>query len=120
MIVRLALAILLVSPLARAAEDTVTLNFVNADIDAVVKAVAEITGRNFVIDPRVKGTVNIVSARPCPEKPGLPDASFRAAAAGLRRRRKRRHRQDRARGRRQATGGIRVGRARWAPAATGS
>src|SRR5438105_5679855 len=27
--------------------DTVTLNFVNADIDAVVKAVAEITGRNF-------------------------------------------------------------------------
>jgi general secretion pathway protein D len=44
--------------------DTVTLNFVNADIDAVVKAVAEITGRNFLVDPRVKGTVNIVSARP--------------------------------------------------------
>jgi len=67
MIVRLALAILLVSPLAHAAEDTVTLNFVNADIDAVVKAVAEITGRNFVIDPRVKGTVNIISARPVPK-----------------------------------------------------
>ena len=44
--------------------DTVTLNFVNADIDAVVKAVGEITGRNFLVDPRVKGTVNIVSARP--------------------------------------------------------
>jgi general secretion pathway protein D len=44
--------------------DMVTLNFVNADIDAVVKAVGEITGRNFVVDPRVKGTVNIVSARP--------------------------------------------------------
>jgi len=44
--------------------DTVTLNFVNADIDSVVKAVAEITGRNFLVDPRVKGTVNIVSARP--------------------------------------------------------
>jgi len=52
-------------PAARAQEsDTVTLNFVNADIDAVVKAVAEITGRNFVLDPRVKGTINIVSARP--------------------------------------------------------
>ncbi len=47
-------------------DDTVTLNFVNADIDAVVKAVSEITGRNFVIDPKVKGVVNIVSARPVP------------------------------------------------------
>ena len=46
--------------------DTVTLNFVNADIDAVVKAVGEITGRNFLVDPRVKGTVNIVSAQPVP------------------------------------------------------
>jgi len=44
--------------------DLVTLNFVNADIEGVVKAVSEITGRNFVIDPRVKGTVNIVSAKP--------------------------------------------------------
>jgi general secretion pathway protein D len=45
-------------------DDPVTLNFVNADIEAVVKAVAEITGRNFVVDPKVKGTINIVSARP--------------------------------------------------------
>jgi general secretion pathway protein D len=67
LIVRVALAIAILSPLARAADDTVTLNFVNADIDAVVKAVAEITGRNFVIDPRVKGTVNIISARPVPK-----------------------------------------------------
>jgi general secretion pathway protein D len=44
--------------------DTVTLNFVNADIEGVVKAVSEITGKNFVLDPRVKGVVNIVSARP--------------------------------------------------------
>jgi len=51
---------------AFAADDAVTLNFVNADIEAVVKAVAEMTGRNFVIDPRVKGTINIVSARPVP------------------------------------------------------
>ena len=54
------------SALAPAADDTVTLNFVNADIEAVVKAVAEITGRNFLIDPRVKGTINIISARPVP------------------------------------------------------
>jgi len=47
-----------------AGPDTVTLNFVNADIEGVVKAVSEITGKNFVLDPRVKGSVNIVSARP--------------------------------------------------------
>ena len=54
-------------PVAPAADDTVTLNFVNADIEAVVKAVAEISGRNFLIDPRVKGTINIISARPVPK-----------------------------------------------------
>lgn len=50
-----------------ATSDSYTLNFVNADIDAVVRAVGEITGRNFLVDPRVKGTVNIVSARPVPK-----------------------------------------------------
>jgi len=44
--------------------ELVTLNFVNADIPSVVKAVSEITGKNFVLDPRVKGTVNIISSRP--------------------------------------------------------
>ena len=64
----LLLSLLLALPLARAQDaDTVTLNFVNADIDAVVKAVAEITGRNFILDPKVKGTINIVSARPVPK-----------------------------------------------------
>jgi len=44
--------------------ETVTLNFVDADIEGVVKAMAQITGKNFVIDPRVKGVVNIISAQP--------------------------------------------------------
>ena len=44
--------------------DEVTLNFVNADIEAVVRSVSEITGRNFIIDPKVKGTINIVSTQP--------------------------------------------------------
>jgi general secretion pathway protein D len=53
------------APAARASgPDVVTLNFVNADIEGVVKAVSEITGKNFVLDPRVKGTINIVSAKP--------------------------------------------------------
>jgi general secretion pathway protein D len=44
--------------------ELVTLNFVNADIESVVKVVSEMTGKNFVLDPRVKGTVNIVSSKP--------------------------------------------------------
>ena len=44
--------------------DTVTLNFVNAEIEGVAKAVSDITGKNFLIDPRVKGVVNIISAKP--------------------------------------------------------
>ncbi len=44
--------------------DQVTLNFVNAEIEGVVKVVSEITGKNFVLDPRVKGTVNIISSKP--------------------------------------------------------
>ncbi len=48
----------------RAAEDQVTLNFVNSDIESTIKAVGVITGKNFVIDPKVKGTINIVSNQP--------------------------------------------------------
>ncbi len=54
------------APDQSAADDTVTLNFVNADIVAVVKAVGEMTGRNFLIDPRVQGTVNIIAPKPVP------------------------------------------------------
>jgi general secretion pathway protein D len=46
----------------------VSLNFVNADIDQVIAAIGMISGRNFLIDPRVKGTLNIVSARPVPRE----------------------------------------------------
>ena len=61
-------ALFILSVVSSAADDTVTLNFVNADIDAVVKAASEITGRNFILDPKIKGTVNIVSARPVPRE----------------------------------------------------
>ena len=61
-------ALFALAMVSSAADDTVTLNFVNADIDAVVKAASEITGRNFVLDPKIKGTINIVSARPVPRE----------------------------------------------------
>jgi general secretion pathway protein D len=53
-------------PRSSPGQDLVTLNFVNADIEGVVKAVSEITRKNFMLDPRVKGTINIVSAKPVP------------------------------------------------------
>ncbi len=58
--------VLAFSTVSIAAEDQVSLNFVNADIVEVIKAVSQITGRNFLIDPRVKGTINIVSSTPIP------------------------------------------------------
>jgi len=61
-----AAALVLIQP-AHAEEDKVTLNFVNADIETVVKAVSQITGKNFLLDPRVKGTVNVVSSKPVPQ-----------------------------------------------------
>lgn len=44
--------------------EPVMLNFVNAEIESVVRAVGKATGRNFIIDPRVKGVVNVVSSSP--------------------------------------------------------
>ena len=64
----LALVALTAFPSARAAEEEkVTLNFVNADIVSVIKAVGGHTGKNFILDPRVTGTVNIVSEKPVPK-----------------------------------------------------
>ncbi len=45
-------------------DKAVTLNLNNADIQAFISAVAELTGKNFVIDPRVKGQVTVVSSAP--------------------------------------------------------
>ena len=39
-------------------------NFQEADIQAVVKTVSQITGKNFLIDPRVKGKLTIISTQP--------------------------------------------------------
>ena len=43
------------------AADMVKINFRDADILSVIESVAEITGESFVLDPRVKGKVTIIS-----------------------------------------------------------
>jgi general secretion pathway protein D len=45
-------------------ENQATLNFVGADIESVVRAIGHYTSHTFVIDPRVKGTINLVSEKP--------------------------------------------------------
>jgi len=57
----LLIQLMLVAP-AYAAE--VTLNLKDADISALISTVAEVTDRNFIIDPRVKGKVTVISSRP--------------------------------------------------------
>ncbi len=44
--------------------DKVTLNFVDADIESVIAAVGDYTSTTFIIDPRVKGTISLVSEKP--------------------------------------------------------
>ena len=61
------------------AGEPVTLNFVNADIEAVARTMATITGRNVVVDPRVKGQINLVA-----ERPVSPHDAFQQFLAALR------------------------------------
>lgn len=42
---------------------TITLNLKDADINALISTVAEVTGNNFIVDPRVKGKVTVISSR---------------------------------------------------------
>lgn len=49
---------------ARAEDNKVVLNFRDADVKAVVAAIGDITGKTFILDPRVKGQMNIISSRP--------------------------------------------------------
>jgi general secretion pathway protein D len=41
-----------------------TLNFVETDIREVAGSIGQITGKNFILDPRVKGRVTVVSSSP--------------------------------------------------------
>lgn len=62
-----ALALLVLLPLMSMAygqDETWRLNLKDADIRAFVTQVADITGYSFVVDPRVKGKVTVLSSAP--------------------------------------------------------
>ncbi|WP_233237637.1 type II secretion system secretin GspD [Bordetella sp. LUAb4] len=48
----------------RSADDKVSLNFVDVDIPAVLRALSLFTKRNYLYDPRVKGKMTLVSDQP--------------------------------------------------------
>ncbi len=59
--------------------EPVTLNFANAEIEAVARTMATITGRNVVVDPRVRGQLNLVT-----EHAVSPAKAFEQFLAALR------------------------------------
>jgi general secretion pathway protein D len=64
---------------AQRSREPITLYFVNADIEAVARTMAAIVGRNIVVDPRVKGTINLST-----DKPVAPTAAYNQFLATLR------------------------------------
>jgi len=69
----IAISLLSAASLVWAQQTDVTLNWKDADIRKVVEAVSEVTGKNFIIDPRVTGKVTLLSATPM-----SPDAFYEA------------------------------------------
>ena len=59
--------------------EPITLNFTNAEIESVARTMAVVTGRDVVVDPRVKGTVTLQTDRAI-----APEAAFNQFAAALR------------------------------------
>jgi general secretion pathway protein D len=60
---------------------SVTVNFVNADIEAVTRAFAAIVERPIVVDPRVKGTITVYSEQPQSVRDAFQ--SYQSALRGL-------------------------------------
>ncbi|MBC7734571.1 MAG: type II secretion system secretin GspD, partial [Bacteriovorax sp.] len=61
--------------------EPVTLNFVNADIEGVARAMSAILKQQFVVDPRVKGTMTLYSEEPLAPRDAY--LNFLAALRGL-------------------------------------
>jgi general secretion pathway protein D len=57
-------AVLSLQPALAADINQGSLNFVDADIESVIAAIGDYTNTTFIIDPRVKGTINLTSEKP--------------------------------------------------------
>ena len=77
-----------ITPMVPVAQDTVvaatpgqgyTLNLKGADIGVLIQTVSEVTGKSFIVDPRVEAKVTVVSAKPL-----APDALYETFLSVLR------------------------------------
>ncbi len=48
----------------RAENDQFSLNFKDVDIRALIETVADATGKNFIVDPRITGNITVVTSTP--------------------------------------------------------
>lgn len=72
-VLALLLCLLGAGQLRAATGTTITPNYKDADIRQVIEAVGEVTGKNFILDPRVKAQVTMLSVTPM-----SPDAFYEA------------------------------------------
>jgi len=79
-IIRLAALFACALPLAAAGQQgaQITPNYKDADIGQVIEAVSQVTGKNFIVDPRVRAQVTMLSNTPM-----SPDAFYQAFLAIL-------------------------------------
>ncbi|MCB1554826.1 MAG: type II secretion system secretin GspD [Xanthomonadales bacterium] len=64
---------------ATATPEGYTLNLKGADIGVLIQTVSEVTGKSFIVDPRVEAKVTVVSAKPL-----APDALYETFLSVLR------------------------------------
>ncbi len=77
---RIALVLALALPLAATGQQgaQITPNYKDADLGQVIEAVSQVTGKNFIVDPRVRAQVTMLSNTPMG-----PDAFYEAFLAIL-------------------------------------
>ena len=66
---------------SRKGKETVTINFVNAEVEAVSRAMAAIVNRQIIVDPRVKGTMTLYSEQPLTQREAF--LNYLSALRGL-------------------------------------
>ena len=53
-----------ITPDRKTGANKASLNFVDTDIESVIAAIGDYINTTFIVDPRVKGTINLVSEKP--------------------------------------------------------
>lgn len=64
-------------------EGSVTLSFSNADIESVASVLAKATGQTILVDPKVKGTINLISNKPLTKAKALDAFSTALRTSGF-------------------------------------